>query len=120
LAVGLHADSQDCVKVLDPEARVISINAAGCRILEIDDASRLIGQSWIELWAGADLHIAKAAIIRAARGETVTFVAFGYTFRNRGRLWQNHVTPLFGPDGKLREFVIVSRDITDPRSLVAP
>ena len=120
MAAAPMADSQDCVKVLDPEGRLVSINAAGCRILEIDDASRLIGQSWIELWAGADMHVAKAALIRAARGETVTFVAFGYTFRNRGLLWQNHVTPLFGPDGKLREMVVVSRDITDLRPLVAP
>ena len=112
--------SQDCVKVLDPDGRLVSINEAGCRILEIDDASRLIGESWIDLWAGADMHVAKAAIARAARGETVTFEAFGYTFRNRGRLWQSHVTPLFGPDGKLRELVVVSRDISERRRLDKP
>jgi len=113
-------DSHDCVKVLDLEGHLVSINESGCRILELDDPQSLVGKSWIELWAGADLYVAKAAIIRAARGETVTFVAFGYTFRNRGLLWQNHVTPLFGPDGKLREMVVVSRDITDLRPLVAP
>ena len=115
MAAPTAGDSQDCVKILDLEGRVVSINAAGCRILEIDDASSIIGRSWIELWAGADLHVAKAAIIRAARGETVTFEAFGYTFRNRGRFWQNRVTPVFDPDGKVRELVVVSRDVTELR-----
>ena len=120
MAAPTMGDSQDCVKVLDPEGRLVSINKAGCRILEIDDARRLIGQSWIELWAGADLYVAKAALVRATRGETVIFETFGWTFRNRGRLWQNHVTPLFGPDGKLRELVVVSRDITERRRFVSP
>ena len=105
----------DCVKVLDLDGRVISINDAGCRILEIDDPKKLIGQSWIELWAGADLHIAKAAVIRAGRGEAVTFEAFGYTMKARGRFWESEVTPIMGPDGKPQRLRVVSRDITDRR-----
>ena len=110
-------DLHDCVKVLDLEGRVISINDAGCRLLDIDDPKSLIGQSWIELWAGADLHVAKAAVIRAARGEAVTFEAFGYTMKARGRFWESAVTPIMGPDGKPQQLRVVSRDITARRGL---
>jgi PAS domain-containing protein len=45
----------------------------------------------------------------------VTFEAFGFTMKNRGRYWENEVTPLMGADGKPRQLRVVSRDITDRR-----
>jgi len=108
-------DSHDCVKVLDLEGHLVSINESGCRILELDDPQSLVGKSWIELWAGADFHVARAAITRAARGETVTFQAFGYTMKHRGRYWESEITPLMGADGKPRQLRVVTRDITDRR-----
>ena len=48
----LIEDSQDCIKVLDLEGRLLSMNAGGMKLLEICDLGPLIGSSWIDFWDG--------------------------------------------------------------------
>lgn len=40
----------DCVKVLDAEGRLLTINASGMRLLELDDFAPLRGEAWEMLW----------------------------------------------------------------------
>src|SRR5271167_196262 len=46
--------SPDCIKVLDLEGRLISMNAGGMKLLEICDLQPLLGSSWIDFWKGED------------------------------------------------------------------
>jgi PAS domain S-box-containing protein len=109
-------EREECVKVLDLEGRLISISESGCQLLEVDHPDMVIGRSWIELWAGADLLEATAAVKAASRGETVIFEGFGHTMKGRGRYWRTRLSPINGPDGMPRQLLAVSRDITDSKT----
>lgn len=102
----------ECVKVLDLEGRLVSINPRGCEMLEIDDPDRFIGVSWIELWGGMDAKTARACVARAARGEEARFEGFATTLRGTPRWWSTTIFPLTDADGKPRQLVAVSQDIT--------
>src|SRR5271163_4048080 len=55
----LIGGSPDCIKVLDLDGRLISMNAGGMKLLEICALEPFIGSSWIEFWIGADREAAK-------------------------------------------------------------
>src|SRR6476659_3371125 len=110
------SEPEECVKVLDLDGRLVSISEAGCRLLEVDHPDLVIGRSWIELWAGADLLNATAAVKAASRGETVVFEGFGHTMKGRGRHWRTRLSPINGPDGSPRQLLAVSRDVTETKS----
>jgi PAS domain S-box-containing protein len=42
--------SQDCIKILDLEGRLIWMNAGGWSIMEIDDFESVKNQSWVDFW----------------------------------------------------------------------
>ena len=109
-----------CVKVLDLEGRLVSIDEEGCRLLEVDDPAALIGRSWVDLWSGPNHLVARAAVSRATRGETVRFEGYGHTMRGHGRWWETEVSPIVGPDGKPVQLKAVSRDITDAKEAGEP
>jgi len=109
------SEREECVKVLDLDGRLVSISEAGCRLLEVDHPDQVIGRSWIDLWAGADLLNATAAVKAASRGETVVFDGFGHTMKGRGRHWRTRLSPINGPDGSPRQLLAVSRDVTETR-----
>jgi len=108
-------EREECVKVLDLEGRLISISEAGCRLLDIDHPDSVIGRSWIELWSGADLLNARAAVKAASRCETVVFEGYGHTMKGRGRHWRTRISPINGPDGIPKQLLAVSRDVTDAK-----
>jgi len=45
----LFENSFDCIKVLDLDGRLVSINRRGCVLLEIDNPQEFIGRSWIDI-----------------------------------------------------------------------
>jgi PAS domain S-box-containing protein len=108
----LFENSFDCIKVLDLDGRLVSINRRGCELLEIDDPREFIGRSWIALW-GVDAHVARAAVARAAGGEQARFEAFGATVKGTPRWWETALSPVAGPDGRPDRLLAVSRDITE-------
>jgi len=70
LKTRLIAGSQDCIKVLDLDGRLLSMNAGGMAVLEICDLTPFIGSSWIDFWQGADREAARAAV-KTARDRKV-------------------------------------------------
>ena len=60
-AQSLVESSADCIKVLDASGCIVSMNASGLRLLEIDDFSRFKGAELATMWpetARADLRAA--------------------------------------------------------------
>jgi PAS domain S-box-containing protein len=108
----LFENSFDCIKVLDLDGRLVSINRRGCVLLEIDEPQDFIGRSWIELW-GVDAHVARAAVARAASGEQARFEAFGATVKGTPRWWETALSPVAGADGRPERLLAVSRDVTE-------
>ena len=76
--------SRDCIKVLDLEGRLLSMNAGGMETLEICDFSPVVNQPWIDFWQNAeDREAARVAVAAARAGQTGRFVGYFETVENR-------------------------------------
>ena len=105
--------SFDCIKVLDLDGKLLSINKPGCRLLEIDRPEDVIGQSWVELWHGGDGTAAREAVRRAAGGEHSRFEGYGPTLKGTPKWWETTVSPIVGASGKPEGLIAISRDVTE-------
>ena len=113
LSARLIQDSQDCIKLLDLEGRLVSMNAGGMKLLEICDVGPLIGASWVDFWNGADREAALTQFKQPEKVEWVGFVGFFPTARTKTPKWFDvSVSPLLDAHGRPEMLVAASRDIT--------
>ena len=103
--------SPDCIKVLDLEGTLLSIQS-GQELLGIEDIQPFLNTSWIEFWEGEHRQAARAAVTSAAAGKAARFVGFFRTFRGEPKWWDVAVSPISGVDGKPARLLSVSRDVT--------
>src|SRR6266404_7244472 len=109
----LIEDSQDCIKVLDLEGRLLSMNAGGMKLLEICDLGPIIGSSWIDFWNGEDREAARGAVQTARQGGVGRFVGFFPTTRSKTPKWFDvSVSPILDAHGEPEMLVAASRDVT--------
>ncbi len=109
--------SPDCIKVLDHEGNLLSLEA-GHHLLGITDVTPLIGTSWIDLWLDPNDHAAAvAAVATAVAGETGTFVGFFRNLRGEDKWWDVAITSIHDASGVSRRLLAVSRDVTERRAL---
>lgn len=109
----LIESSRDCIKVLDLEGRLLSMNAHGMRALEVCDFAQLVGSAWVEFWHGDDQKQAKAAIAQARQGTVGHFTGFSpRTQPQMPKWWDVSVTPILNRDGTPEKLLVISRDIT--------
>ncbi|MCI0745036.1 MAG: sigma 54-interacting transcriptional regulator [Verrucomicrobia subdivision 3 bacterium] len=106
--------SQDCIKVLDLDGRLLSMNAGGMKLLEICDFEPLRGTRWADFWHGEDDAACEAALVTARRGDVGRFVGFFPTKQTRKPLWFDVVvSAILGADGKPEKLLAVLRDVTE-------
>src|SRR5689334_19077433 len=79
--------SPDCIKVLDLDGHLLSMNAGGMRALEICDLAPLLGSQWIDFWQGADHEQAAKAVATARAGGIGQFVGLFATIQTRTPKW---------------------------------
>ena len=105
--------SPDCLKVLDLDGRLLSMNAGGMAVLEICDLKPFIGAAWIDFWQGEDRKAAQAAVKAARNGGLGRFVGFFPTTQTRKPMWFDVVvSPILDADGKPEKLLAASRDVT--------
>src|SRR5437899_3824602 len=105
--------SPDCLKVLDLDGRLLSVNAGGMAVLEICDLKPFIGTAWIDFWQGEDRMAAQAAVKAARNGGLGRFVGFFPTTQTRKPMWFDVVvSPILDADGKPEKLLAASRDVT--------
>jgi len=110
----LIASSQDCIKMLDLEGRVLWMNEGGMQALEICDLAPFINSSWIEFWEGEDARAAQHAVDTARNGRTSRFTGYFATTRTRQpRWWDVVVSPIRDAAGQPERLLAVSRDVTE-------
>jgi len=109
--------SPDCIKVLDLQGRLLSLEA-GHDLLGVTDFTALAGTSWIDLWLDPrDRAAAVGAVAAAVAGGTGKFVGFFRNLRGEDKWWEVTVTPIRGPDGQTIRLLGVSRDVTERHAL---
>ncbi|MBC8035041.1 MAG: PAS domain S-box protein [Chitinophagaceae bacterium] len=104
--------SPDCVKVLNPQGNIITMNNPGLQLLEISDLDMVQGKAWIEFWEGEYAEATQTAINRVKRGRTARFQGRMATMSGTYKWWDVMVSPIRGADGKTRQLLAVLRDIT--------
>ena len=105
--------SPDCIKVLDLEGRLLSMNLGGMSVLEICDLAPFIGSSWIDFWQGADRDAAREAVQTARDGGIGRFVGFFQTIETHKPMWFDVlVSPVLDASGKPEKLLASSRDVT--------
>jgi PAS domain S-box-containing protein len=111
--------SDDCIKVLDLEGRLLFISQPGQGLLGIEDITPFLNTSWAEFWQGADQQAAIEAISKAKVGEICTFQGYCPTLRGEPKWWDIKVSPIRGAEGQVERLLCISRDITDRRQAEA-
>lgn len=109
----LIEDSQDCIKVLDLEGRLLSMNAGGMQVLDICDFAPFCGSYWVEFWQGEFRTAASTAVQTARAGGTSRFVGFCPTQLGTPKWWDVAVSPILDARGQPEVLLAVSRDITE-------
>ncbi|WP_207483575.1 CHASE3 domain-containing protein [Arenibaculum pallidiluteum] len=106
--------SADCVKLLDLDGRLISMNPGGCRLMEIDDLQPYVGADWFGFWTdGETRRLARQAFDEARAGRTGRFSGFCPTAKGTPRWWDVAISPVTEEDGTVCQLLSVSRDVTE-------
>ena len=112
-AARIFDSSPDCIKVLDLEGRLLSMNQGGMAALEIVDVSTVVNSPWVQFWEGHDRDAAERALAIAREGGIGRFTGYVATTITHTPIWWDVVvSPLRGPDGAVETLLAVSRDAT--------
>jgi PAS domain S-box-containing protein len=107
--------SDDCIKILDLDARLVSMSPNGRKLLRIKDFASVEGAYWIDFWTGADRVAALAAVDAARGGGTGRFSGY-FPVEGEPRWFDVVVTPIADAQGRPERLLAVSRDVTVTRA----
>lgn len=106
------ASINDCIKVLDLEARLTFMNEGGQKIMEVSDFNDVHGCPWPDFWEGQGNLEARAAVAAARAGQSRSFTGMAETLGGKRKWWHVHVSPVLGKNGQPEKILCVSRDMT--------
>jgi len=107
----LIESSDDCIKTMDLDGRLLSMSENGRKLLGIADIDALIGSSWLDFWTGDDRTAAFAAIATAIGGKTGRFAGY-FPVATTPRWFDVAITAVLDAGGRPERLLAVSRDIT--------
>jgi len=107
--------SDDAIEVLDLQARVISANHGGRRLLDLGDSSQARGLSWLELWKDEQHLSAATAVAEARAGRVGRFVGSRVTGAGVTVWWDLVITPMTRADGHPDRLLVIGRDVTEQK-----
>jgi PAS domain S-box-containing protein len=105
--------SEDCIKILDLQGRLLYMNDPGQRLMEIDEFEPCLYAEWASFWDSASRPEAYQAIETAKRGGVAKFQGLCPTRKGTCKWWEVLVTPIFNAEGKTEQLLSISRDVTD-------
>jgi len=106
----------DCLKILDLEGRILWINQAGLKLLEIPDFELVRNQAWVSFLQDTAARTGvERAIAEGRLGRAGQFQGFCPTMTGTPKWWNVVITPITGVHGRPEKLFCVSRDITDAR-----
>jgi len=107
--------SPDCVKVLNEEGDLMSMNAKGMCLMEIDDLEPFRNQAWWSYWPEQAQGTVRKSLKDARENGEGRFEAECPTVKGTPKWWDVIVTPVRRNSGEVKQFVAVSRDVTTRR-----
>lgn len=110
--------SNDCIKVLSLEGKIVYINTGGLCLMEIDDLAPLLGKDWVSFWTGNEALV-RDTITQAQAGGVGKFRGYCPTARGTPKWWDVVITPIRNGKGEVAQLLAVSRDITAETQIAA-
>lgn len=115
-ARGIMENSPDCVKILSVEGRLVWMNEAGKRLMEVDDFESIRDLPWTSFWEhGQSERGAEQALEAAKHGDVGRFQGLCPTVKGKRKWWDVAVVAIPGRKGKPEQLLSVSRDVTEQR-----
>jgi PAS domain S-box-containing protein len=113
----IFASSPECVKLIGPDYRLIDMNPAGLRMLDVDAIEMVRGHSVLDIVEPRYRDALQEAVDRVFRGESITIEFEAIGLRGRRLVMHQSGAPLFDPNDPSRvvEMIAVTRDITAQR-----
>ncbi len=105
--------SVDCIKILDLDGTLLSINRGGQELMGIGDITPYLGTSWVDSWQEEDREVATSVLVKATAGETGRFSAYAPSLRGEPLWWNVVVSPIRDAEGRILRLLSVARDITE-------
>jgi len=115
---GILESTTDCIKVLDLDGNLVSINGPGLCVFEIDDFNAYKDKPWADLFDEDMRPIVVQAIRDAKNGINARFSGPCTTAKGTLKYWDVIVSPVLGHNGKPKHLLSVSRDVTDQRQSI--
>ncbi|HYO80492.1 MAG TPA: PAS domain S-box protein, partial [Bryobacteraceae bacterium] len=104
--------SRDCIKILNTDGCLVSINAFGQEALGIANISGYLNRSYIDFWEGAEREACEKAVNAARAGGTGSFEGCFGRLNREPRWWHVQITPISDDEGGVKQLLAISRDIT--------
>jgi PAS domain S-box-containing protein len=107
-------NSGDCIQVFEPDGRLVSVNRAGVRLMEVEDVHAFSLRPWADLW-NHNGALASTALVDAVRIGEGRFQGFCPTERGTPKWWDVLVTPIRDDGGRVTKLLSISRDISEQK-----
>ncbi|MFN7927916.1 MAG: PAS domain-containing protein [Blastocatellia bacterium] len=112
----IFENSPDCVKILELNGTLHSMNANGRRLMDIDDIANFAGKPWVEIWPPESRDGACQALQIALQGQTANFQGFCPTAKGTPKWWDVSIAPILNAENKPVRLIATSRDITERKT----
>jgi PAS domain S-box-containing protein len=112
LTQSIMRNSKDCIKLLDLDGTLRSINPCGCSSLELSSQEDALGRNYFDFWQPADREAALAAARSAERTGSGRFTADFISNSGKLTTWDEMLSLINDADGTPTGFLVISRDIT--------
>ena len=107
-------NSCDCIQILEPDGRLVSMNRAGVRLMEVDDVHAFSLRPWVDLWSQS-AGLASGALADAVHVGEGRFQGLCPTVRGTPKWWDVLVTPIRDEGGRVTKLLSISRDISEQK-----
>ncbi|MBK1990673.1 PAS domain S-box protein [Sphaerospermopsis aphanizomenoides BCCUSP55] len=108
----IFENNADCLKVLDTDGKIISMNQPGMVLMEVDDFDQVYGQEWVTFWPEPYQSAAIQSVETAKSGNVGRFQGFCPTAKGTPKWWDVLVAVVPDSEGKPLRLIATSRDIT--------
>ena len=103
----------ECVKLVDLSGHILEINPAGLGMLQTADPGEVIGSAVLSYVAPEYHSRLRAVMQRVQSGEPAMLEMEIVGTKGRRRRVESHAAPLYGPDGRVRSILTVTRDVSE-------
>ena len=107
--------SVDCIKVVNVDGSLRHMNRSGCLALGVSPDEQAFGMPWLDLLPADIRGRGRRALARAVAGRHARFSGKSVVDGQPAQYWDNLLTPMLDPDGRVSGVLCVSRNITAQR-----